>query len=536
MDEATIKAVEKLRDIRVRNDLSIRPTKYLRQTILLPDGSERPLKLRYYQIQMVLHLMLMNRFIVGDDMGCGKTIESISSMCYLWEKDPNQNVLVLTKKSVLNQWKEEFDKFTSGVNVFVAKGTKAQRQKVYAEYKKSPGPKVVISGYRSFAQDFTLMQSEPWGIAVFDEATMFKSPNTQIHQICKHISSQAKRVWGLTGTLIKNNLVEGYGIYKVVCPTLFPQAPTAFMNEFCIVVMMDIKGRKIPTIKGYRHSDIERFKLIIEPYYLGRSKHEIASELPPLTTIVLNVGMSDFQAKKYKEALDGFLTVGKTASLEAGEREISKLTAVTYCQEIVNHPGLIGFPEEDSEKLDTLVDLLSDGDLSGKKVIVYTRFEAMVTIGAAALEKAGVKSVRITGKEDEMGRSKSQKTFQNLESGVNVVWITDAGSDAINLQAAEAVVFYDTPFSAGNYLQVIGRMIRIGSTHAKVFAYHLVGTGTIDMRVMEVNQRKMNLIESVIGKRIKGEENTDILDDPNSTIADLFDKLKADAKAGVLRV
>lgn len=545
LDPALEKIHKKLMDVRVRTDLTLRPTKYLREHIRMPDGTERPLKLRYYQIQMIVHLQFMNRFVVGDDMGLGKTLESIAGMAYVFEKNPSAKVLVLTKKSVVNQWRDEILRFTQDVDVVTVKGDKKQRKAAYDEFtsEQDPNrPRVMLAGYRSIVQDMSIVQDWEWDVIVYDEASMFKTPGTQIHQVCAYLGSKAKRVWGLTGTLIKNNLMEGYGIYKVVNPSLFPHTPNAFMHEYCVVAMQPIgKGRKVPVIQGYRKSDIERFRTMIEPFYLGRPKHQVASELPPLTTKHIKVGMSGFQHSKYDEALQGLLTIGMGAKDGGGEKEVTKLTAVTYCQEIVNHPGLIGYHDEPSEKLDTLIDLLTDGELEGEKVIVFTRFEKMVTIGKAALDKAKIKSVRITGAEDEDERKAAQDTFQDLNSDVKVVWITMAGSDAINLQSAKAIVFFDTPFSAGDYLQALGRALRIGSQHDRVYAIHLVASGTVDEKVVAIVDKKMRLIESVIGKRIKGdddvegaEDSPDKVFDSHSEIIEIFQQLQADAKAGLI--
>lgn len=735
LDDDTQKAYDKLLDLRARQDLTIKPNQYLRSTIRGMDGQERPLQLRYYQIQMVMHLVLMNRFVVGDDMGLGKckptnslvatdqglrylgdlipkhvpadsfgdpvhgipriltadgrwaeirrvynggvkrtlrivtergyevegtlvhpilvnrgsgneyvpmqevhigdmaclctqgasssivqaeidalakqdissveyaralqilalqlclvyrrdggnlsyegtaptpgfydkivsieeigeqqvydleindpshsfiadgfvnhnTLESIAATTYLFARNPEMKVLVLTKKSVVNQWGSEFEKFTQGIHTMLVKGDKKIRHAQYAEFERMEYPKVMIAGYRSIVQDFSIIQDWKWDVVIMDEATVFKSPNTQTHQICRHIAAQSTRAWGLTGTLIKNNLVEGYGIYKVIHPPLFNHTPAAFVQDYCIVTMQPIgRGRKVPIIQGYRKADIDRFRLKIDPFYLGRPKHLVATELPPLQTKVQDVVMSSFQQTKYQEALAGLLTTG-----EGEDKEVTKLTAVTYCQEIVNHPGLIGFDREDSGKLDTLIDLLSDGELSEEKVIIYTRFSKMVDIGVAALEEQGIKSLRITGAEDADQRKEAQDTFQDPKSDVKVIWITNAGSDAINLQAAKAVIFYDTPFSAGDYLQILGRMIRIGSVHDRVFAIHLVAPNSIDERVMDVIQRKMKLIESVIGKRLKGEDDTDdagmVTIEDRSEITDLYDALKRDAQ-GILLV
>lgn len=523
--------LDRLMAIRERKDVTIRPTPLLRKTVRALDGSERPLSLRYYQVQMVLHLLTMRRFIVGDDMGLGKTLESIAGLCYLFEREPQSEVLVLTKKSAVRQWVDEFGRFTTGVSVVVCKGSPKQREAARAHFEAAPHPKVLIMGHRGAVQDLSSIQDKEWNVFVLDEATIVKNPSAQIHQVCRHISMKSKRAWGLTGTLIKNNLIEGYGIFRCIEPALFTQTLNAFIDDYCVTQLINVgRGRKIKQIVGYRKASIVVFRQKIEPYYLGRPKHQVASELPPLTSRRIRVGMSPIQATKYQEALSGLLEIGT-----GEEKEVSKLTAVTYCQEIVNHPMLIGI-EGDSDKLDELIDILTEGDLAGEKVIVFTRFEKMVGLGIAACEKAGVKCVRITGKEDEDDRKEAQDTFQNIDSGIPVVWITTAGSDAINLQMAKAIVFYDTPFSAGDYLQTLGRMLRIGSIHDRVFALHLVTEDSIDERVMDIMDGKMGLLEAVLGKRVKGDETDEdeVIQADKGSIDALFDSLKTAAR-GLIR-
>jgi SNF2 family DNA or RNA helicase len=524
------KTIAKLDAILQKEDLVLKPSTRLRSEIVMADGSTRPLKLRNYQVQMILHLIAMRRFIVGDDCGLGKTLMTIASCCYLWDRGEAEKVVVLTKKSVVNQWCDEVHRFTTGVATFPAKGTPKQRAKAYAAFKDHVGPAVLVMGYRSAVQDFEEMQGWKIGVFVLDEVTMVKNSSSQVHRVVRYLASDevSDRVWGLTATLIKNNLMEGYGIYRVVVPGLFHPTETAFMNDFCIVQMQPIgKGRKVPVVVGYRRADVERFKQIIRPYYLGRAKHTVAKELPVLTTKVVHVGMSGAQHLKYAEALAGLLLVGED------EKEVTKLTAVTYCQEIVNHPALIQCDGE-SEKLDALVEMVTEGDLEGEKVIVYTRFERMVKLGIDALTAAGVKCIRVTGAETIDQRAEAQRLFQDMNSDVKVIWITNAGGDAINLQSARALVFFDTPFSAGDYLQVVGRMIRIGSTHDRVFALHLVAKGTIDERVLAIRERKMGLLEAVIGKRILGDESSDEILTNDNDVNALFDALREDAK-GLIR-
>ena len=523
-------AYEKLKKIRERKDLEARPSSYMRDSFTALDGSSRPLKLRYYQVQGVMHLLAMKRFLLGDDTGLGKTLQSISALCYLWEKSPDQKVLILTSKSSVEQWAGEFHKFTVGVTPFVCRGTPAQRRKVREAFWDATGPTVMVTGYRTAVQDFAELQDRDGYVLITDEAAAYKNNETQVHQVCKYLSGKADRTWALTATLIKNNLIEGWGVYGVVVPGLFG-SKNHFLNEYCITRMQMLPGtrRQVPVIVGYRPRDIEEFRKKIDPYFLGRPKFEVASELPPLVTRHVKVGMTKLQESKYQEALEGLLLVGeKTGKSE--EKEVTKLTAVTYCQQIVNHPELIGIDGE-SEKLDALLELVSDGgELEGEKVIVFTRFRKMVDLIVPALKKRGVKAVRITGAEDERGRKTSQDDFQNPKSNTAVCCITTAAAEAINLQAAKALIFYDTPWSAGDYLQILGRMIRIGSTHDRCYAIHLVAEGTIDDRVVKVLTKKMGLVESVLGKRLKGETDTGVTVDATNDLSDLFEGLIQDAR------
>ena len=62
----------KLKGLRSRTDLKLKPTKHLKTTFTDYSGTERELKIRYYQVQGILHLVFMKRFLLGDDTGLGK--------------------------------------------------------------------------------------------------------------------------------------------------------------------------------------------------------------------------------------------------------------------------------------------------------------------------------------------------------------------------------------------------------------------------------------------------------------------------------
>jgi SNF2 family DNA or RNA helicase len=522
----------RLKQIRESKDLALKPIKYLR-THFDHFGQSRELKLRYYQVQAILHLAVCPRFVLGDDTGTGKSLMTIAALCSIWEKDPTKKVVLLTTKSATGQWVSEFHKFTEGITPFFCKGTPAQRTKTRDAFRAHEGPAVLIMGYRAAVQDFTPMQDWENGVLVADECSAFKNDKSRVHQVVHFLAQKASHVWGLSATIIKNALMEGWAIYKIIVPGLLP-AKTKFLQNFCITKMQPIGGgRKIPVVVGYPPGCIKQFREIIEPYFLGRAKFEVAADLPVLEQKTIEVQLTDEQEKLYADALNGLLEVGGV------DKEVTKLTAVTYCQQVVNHPCLVE-AEGDSGKEEALLDLLSEGEepgeLAGEKVIVFTRFRKYVDHLEKVLASKKIKCVRITGAETKTeDRLKAMETFQNPNSGVNVILITMAASDAINLQAAKALVFYDAPFSAGDYLQILGRMIRIGSEHDRVYAIHILSRSgrakTIDHRVMEILSKKMKLVEEVLGKRIKGD--TDLADpalmQESSVLDDLFSSLREDA-------
>lgn len=161
---------------------------------------------------------------VGNGLVNHNTLQAIAALCYIWEKDPGRKAIILTTKSATSQWAKEFGKFTKGVRVVVALGDKKLREAAYETWRKSNKPTVMIMGYRSAVNDIRKLQDDQGYILVTDEATAYKNPQTQVHQVVRHMSEMADRTWALTATLIKNHLLEGHGIYSVVTPGLFGSA------------------------------------------------------------------------------------------------------------------------------------------------------------------------------------------------------------------------------------------------------------------------------------------------------------------------
>lgn len=562
------KIYQKLLKVRENENLSIKPCKWLTDELILKDGTTVPFELRNYQLQMVYHALMMKRFIIGDDTGLGKTAEAIATVCYLWEKEPDLKPIIVTNTSAMRQWAGEIDKFTNGVGWYLVEGKPEQRAQIYEEFFDTWSedyPSALIVNYHRLRRDKRQFQACAEGhryVMIYDEITAAKNTASQTHKVCKQLADSAERVYGLTATLIKNNLEEGYGIFKVIQPEVF-RTKKGFHRDYCITRKQRIPGRRkryVRVIVGHSQGQIQKFKEKIDPYYLGRAKHDVADELPVLTTKEIYVPLTYSQWQQYEEALSGLLTVN-AGTEEEEDKETTKLTQLIYTQEIVDSPYLIG-NEVRSGKEDFFMEML-DEELDGEKVIVFTRFKEMVNRFQGLLEEQGYELgiekgagggwnpiedseevskgfVRITGDEDSDMRDAARRAFTETEN-TNLIFLTMAGAEAINLQQARVMVFYDLPWSAGDYLQLVGRMIRIGSPHQRVYAIHLIGEGpsgqdTIDHHVLSTLQKKMGWIESALGERLVKESEDEIDDEDEvleigSDTSDIFEKLYRSARS-----
>jgi superfamily II DNA or RNA helicase len=339
---------------------------------------------------------------------------------------------------------------------------------------------------------------------VMDEMHKVKNHKSQFHEKVKLLSNECSRLIGMTATPIKNRLMEFFSLFRIIDPNLFPRI-NQFQNEFCVMKMQPIGGgRQVPVVVGYRNLDsfVER----IEPYYLSRKKHDVATELPALISRDVECELTDDQEEIYDMAESGILNKSDDPDISQADM----LSSLTACMQAADSPQLItnqesGVPfEGKSSKVEWICDFLSE-EAQEKKVIVFSKFEKFISIIGKELSENKIKFLRITGKEnDPKLREKNKKIFQDPDSGYNVILITMAGSESINLQAAEHFIYSDLPWSLGDYLQLNGRMVRIGSSHNVVTAHHLLsrkqnGDDTIDHHILKSLKLKKKLFDKVAG-------------------------------------
>lgn len=575
-----------LKKLRQAKKATLKPCSYLK-----PET-----KLRDYQVIGVLHFLSLARMILGDGVGLGKTLQMITAYVYRLMSEPNLKLLIVTPKSAMAQWAEEFDKFCNGIKVHILTNQYGEVREKGLDGKvistgeygriedlKTKGIKhrtingfearkaqyatvdahVLIVNYFAIKEDykFLIENRGPVFQVGYDECQEFKNIKTHTWFGANEISEAAKYCYGMSATIIKNRLEEAYYIYRVVVPGLFP-GKIKFFAEYTLRKKMTRwqKGRKRYFNKIVGYQNLAQFKTTIDPFFLIRRTRDVAAELPRLVSRKLILEMSEAQAHLYKRALSGELYqklikekyfkfeqyASSKAELSEKEElifeqlrikyeesltkeglEKNKIAALSYCQLVSNGPGWLNEDGESSKE--TEFRRLFDQELSDEKVIVFTRFKSGIKRLSAILMDLGLKYVQITGDDSIEERSASRKLFQDMEKDCNVIFITQAGSAAINLQSAGVILYYDTPWSYGDLYQSIGRAQRIGSIREHILLLHMVNVETIDEHVLSILDSKKDLINQIVGDIAEGAlafKNDDIMfGDEESSVTALYNSV-----------
>jgi SNF2 family DNA or RNA helicase len=352
-------------------------------------------------------------------------------------------------------------------------------------------------------------------VLVLDECHKFKSDFTQNRNLVFNLARFPERVWALTATVIKNGLEEFYAI-----ATALGIRPLGFMgdfrSEYCEWREQYVgNGITKKLITGYKN--VPAFIRELRPFFLGRSQRQVKEPLPRLTTVYHPIDLDARQSKILLDELpNGTLVLPPTLIRDAcgvwheKERDADNLmTQLSIQQLVANHWALIDRSNEAdyltrklSPKEEALLDML-DGDYRGEKVVVYTKYRSWIDRLQWLTENGHFTSrkfLRITGAESEKQRNENKKLFQSPDSGYDLIVINAAGMEGINLQQAAHMILLDVPWSWGDLIQLVGRMVRMASPHAACTLHVMISKGTIDEYAIETLRGKKGVFEKILGQ------------------------------------
>ena len=161
---------------------------------------------------------------------------------------------------------------------------------------------------------------------------------------------------------------------------------------------------------------------------------------------------------------------------------------MTRLRQICCDPRLLpgqGSKPPASAKLERLLELIDEMIAEGRHIILFSQFTSMLDLIKPGLDRRQHQWVELTG------RSKDRRTpidrFQAGEVPLILVSLK-AGGTGLNLTAADAVILYDPWWNPAVEAQAIDRAHRLGQ-HKPVFVYRMIATGTIEEKILALQQQ-----------------------------------------------
>lgn len=411
---------------------------------------ERPLTA--YQVVGAINAMRSEGYALFMEQGTGKTATAIAALCNrALETDGIYRALIVTPNNVRQNWKYEFEKFsTIPTHAVVMRGLKMNRLDCLLELTRPGKHKLaaLICGYDTLCNDFPLIGSIPWNHAVLDEGHYIKSAKTRRWKFAEKLREIAERRLLLTGTPITNTMLDLYTQFEFLGKGYSGFASWKGFRSFYGVFDKTEDGfEKLVDCQNipFMQERLARYSFLIR-------KEEALPDLPDKVYNIEEVEMSPPQEKAYHD-LSSSLMIEIESVLESsgGKNEAmivnNILTMLLRLAQITS--GFLTIPEERNEegklikpkevrwfnenpKLERLVELLKEQHPLSKS-IVWTCWVPDIKVIAERLEAEGIKAVTYYGSTSDAARIEAEQLFNNDDETKVFIGNPAAGGTGLNL-------------------------------------------------------------------------------------------------------
>jgi SNF2 family DNA or RNA helicase len=150
-----------------------------------------------------------------------------------------------------------------------------------------------------------------------------------------------------------------------------------------------------------------------------------------------------------------------------------------------------------SGKLEMFGELLEEVLDGGHRVLVFSQFVSMLTLLREKLAAEGVEYCYLDGSTTDRGAIVER--FQS-RADIPVFLISlKAGGVGLNLTGADTVIHFDPWWNPAVEDQATDRAHRLGQTRV-VTSYKLIMRGTVEEKILTLQQRKREIIQATLGE------------------------------------
>lgn len=541
-----------------------------------------------HQINLVHHILSSGNlnWLIADDVGLGKTIETGMLLHALRQRNLAGRVLLITPAGLTKQWQEEmFHKF--GIEDFEIYdedfSINTERQWKMHDY--------VIGSMDKLKNEKhieKILQAENWDLVIFDEGHRLsrrqygqKYKSSERFNLAAQLRSRTKSILILSATPHQGFQDKFIALLELLRPdrrddlikiNIKPDIirDMVYRNHKADVTDKDgnfiFLGKKtiatsIPVTPDFEVFDKKLSDYVKRGYSASEGKGSQALAIGFVMTIYRKLAASSslaiYQAlcnrlKKIQIRAAASISE-KNEEDQMDERYFGEWEEIKFEEENASKEffegeqilleGLIKHASrliENDEKIkflqENVIEKIFDQEDS-KKILIFTEYRVTQNYLKDSLEKRfGVDSVSLIN--GSMSHAERDAAIKHFESSGLFLISTEAGGEGINLQrCCHVMINYDLPWNPMRLVQRIGRLYRYGQKN-KVVVFNLHQPDSLDQKVIFSMYSKIDQIVLDLAKVQKNEYNEglkeEILGDL-STMLDMESILNDLSKEGIDR-
>lgn len=479
-------------DERLRGARRVEMSRALDAEIDVPDsiGGE----LRNFQRAGIAYAVRSRRCFIADDMGTGKTIQSLVALEVAEERGVTAYpVVVVCPATLVLNWQREARKWVPHRSVRVVQG------------RKDPGEldsDIVIVGWPNVSSHVERLSGRC--SYVFDESHAAKNYDAARTKAAIKIAKGAPGlVLCLTGTPITNRPAEYASQLEILGRIQEFGGRWGFYKRYCNA-FRDRWGQW--HLEGAANLD-ELNERLRASCYVRRTKEDVMPELEPVETAIRMVDPDPKVMVEYRKAEQDIVRYAAERAAEiarelgkpAGHAAVRARFAAESNEHLVRMAALRRLAAR--SKMAAVEELVEEMVGAGRKVVLVAHHREVVDRLA---ERFG--GLKIQGGMDPAEIEDAKAKFQDLpvEQTPVIVLSVTAASTGHTLTASQDVVFVEEPWTPADVDQTVARCHRMGQ-RGSVTAWHLLADGTVDEKVHELIRSKRSVVRAAVdGGEVEG--------------------------------
>lgn len=446
--------------------------------------------------------------LLADDVGLGKTISAGLVASELISRGRIAKILIICPKILREQWKEELEiKFD--IPSIIVTG----RELVTAEPPEEIG--AVITTYNTARLYLEKVKQDGFDMLILDEAHKLRNlygvdPTPQVAQRFKKALSERlfKYVLMLTATPIQNRLWDLYSLVDLLTVARGHENPFGNEGTFARKFIADSRTQA----RQLRPEMRDEFRSIVYGYMSRVRRGDAKLHFPERKVQLHKVDPSP-------KELELFTVIAKPI------QKLNYLAQIIILQALVSSPEALvklldGMAKKETapkslaedvkaiakdiktttklDGLSALIKSLRKEQPDTWRAVVFTRWRETQTTIQNFLENQGISCGLINGDSNTRNQETIAKFKKDIPD-IHVIVSTEAGSEGVNLQAANVLVNYDLPWNPMIVEQRIGRIQRLSSNFENVSIFNIVLQNTFEEYIVGRLMEKLQLASHAIG-------------------------------------